>query len=38
MLGLYVLSGCRKFAVFLIDAGYELVYLAVMGAILGAWR
>lgn len=28
----------RKFATFLIDAGYQLVYLIVMGAILGAWR
>jgi hypothetical protein len=28
----------RKFATFLIDAGYQLVYLVVMGAILGAWR
>lgn len=28
----------RKFAVFLIDAGYQLVYLLLMGAIIGAWR
>ena len=28
----------RKFAVFVIDAGYQLVYLLVMGAILAAWR
>lgn len=28
----------KKFATFLIDAGYQLVYLTVMGAILGAWR
>jgi hypothetical protein len=28
----------EKFSVFLIDAGYQLVYLAVMGAILGAWH
>ncbi|MEP7065877.1 MAG: DUF1761 domain-containing protein [Gemmatimonadota bacterium] len=27
-----------KFPVFLIDAGYQLVYLLVMGAILGAWH
>jgi hypothetical protein len=32
-----VYSG-RKFSVFLIDAGYQLVYLVVMGAILGAWH
>lgn len=28
----------RKFAAYLIDAGYQLVYLVMMGAILGAWR
>jgi hypothetical protein len=28
----------RKFLAFVIDAGYELVYLMVMGVILGAWR
>ena len=28
----------RKFSVFVIDAGYQLVYLVVMGAILGAWH
>jgi len=28
----------RKFAVFVIDAGYQLVYLLVMGAILASWR
>lgn len=27
----------RKFSVFLIDAGYQLVYLVVMGAIIGGW-
>jgi hypothetical protein len=32
-----VYSG-KKFSVFLIDAGYQLVYLLVMGAILGAWH
>ena len=28
----------KKFATFLIDTGYQLVYLVVMGAILGGWR
>ena len=28
----------KKFATFLIDTGYQLVYLTAMGAILGAWR
>lgn len=28
----------KKFATFAIDAGYQLVYLTVMGAILGAWH
>ncbi len=28
----------KKFAVFLIDTGYQLLYLVVMGAILGAWH
>ena len=28
----------KKFATFLIDAGYQLVYLVVMGAILASWR
>jgi Protein of unknown function (DUF1761) len=28
----------KKFATFLIDSGYQLVYLTVMGAILGAWQ
>jgi hypothetical protein len=28
----------KKFAVFLIDTGYQLVYLLVMGAILAAWQ
>ena len=32
-----VYSG-KKFGVFLIDTGYQLVYLVVMGAILGAWH
>jgi hypothetical protein len=32
-----VYSG-TKFGVFLIDTGYQLVYLVVMGAILGAWH
>ena len=32
-----VYSG-KKFAVFLIDTGYQLVYLTAMGAILGAWH
>jgi hypothetical protein len=27
----------RRFATFAIDAGYQLVYLTVMGAIIGAW-
>jgi hypothetical protein len=30
--------GGKKFSVFLIDAGYQLVYLVVMGAILGQWH
>jgi Protein of unknown function (DUF1761) len=32
-----VYSG-KKFSVYVIDAGYQLVYLLVMGAILGAWH
>lgn len=28
----------KKIAVFVIDAGYQLVYLMAMGAILGAWQ
>ena len=28
----------KKFATFAIDAGYQLVYLAAMGAILAAWQ
>lgn len=28
----------KKLATYFIDAGYQLVYLLVMGAILGAWR
>lgn len=32
-----VYSG-KSFSVFLIDAGYQLVYFLVMGAILGAWH
>jgi hypothetical protein len=28
----------KKIAAWLIDAGYQLVYLLVMGAILGAWH
>ena len=32
-----VYSG-KRFAVFAIDAGYQLVYVAVMSAILGAWH
>ena len=28
----------KPFTTYLIDAGYELVYLVVMGAIIGAWR
>ncbi len=28
----------KKLSTYLIDAGYQLVYLLVMGAILGAWR
>jgi len=28
----------KSFAVYWIDAGYQLVYLVLMGAILGAWR
>ena len=28
----------RPVAVFLIDAGYQLVYMTVMGAILGGWQ
>jgi len=32
-----VYSG-KKFSVFVIDAGYQLVYLVVMGAILGQWH
>ena len=32
-----VYSG-KRFSVFLIDVGYQLVYFLVMGAILGAWH
>lgn len=32
------LYGGRRFAVFAIDTGYQLLYLVVMGAILGAWH
>jgi len=32
-----VYSG-KKFSVFVIDTGYQLVYLIAMGAILGAWH
>jgi hypothetical protein len=28
----------RKFMAFVIDAGYALVYLVLMGAVLGTWR
>lgn len=28
----------KKFATFAIDAGYQLVYMLMMGAILGAWQ
>jgi hypothetical protein len=28
----------RKLATYLIDVGYQLVYMLAMGAILGAWR
>jgi hypothetical protein len=28
----------RKFSLFVIDAGYQLVYLLAMGAILGQWH
>lgn len=28
----------KPFTTYLIDAGYELVYLIVMGAIIGGWR
>lgn len=28
----------RKFIAFVIDAGYALVYLILMGAVIGAWR
>jgi hypothetical protein len=28
----------KKIGVFLIDGGYQLVYMAIMGAILGAWQ
>ncbi|MEO7353764.1 MAG: DUF1761 domain-containing protein, partial [Gemmatimonadales bacterium] len=27
----------KKFATFVIDSGYQLVYICVMGAILGRW-
>jgi Protein of unknown function (DUF1761) len=30
--------GGQKFSVFVLDTGYQLVYLVVMGAILGAWH
>lgn len=30
--------GNKKLGVFLIDGGYQLVYMLLMGAILGAWR
>lgn len=33
----YLYTG-KRFAVYLIDAGYQLLYLVVMGAILGAWH
>jgi hypothetical protein len=32
-----VYSG-KKFSIFVIDTGYQLVYLVAMGAILGAWH
>ena len=32
-----VYSG-KKFSIFVIDTGYQLVYLIAMGAILGAWH
>ena len=28
----------KPFTTYLIDAGYQLVYLIIMGAIIGAWR
>jgi hypothetical protein len=28
----------KRLSAFLIDAGYQLVYFALMGAIIGAWR
>jgi Protein of unknown function (DUF1761) len=33
----YLYTG-KRFAVYAIDAGYQLLYLVVMGAILGAWH
>ena len=34
----YVLYGSRKLKLTLIDNGYHLVGLVLMGAILGGWR
>lgn len=33
-----VMFGGRKIMSFAIDAGYQLVYMAMMGAVLAAWR
>src|SRR5262245_2299120 len=33
-----ILYSDKPFAAFLIDTGYQLAYLVVMGAILGAWH
>jgi hypothetical protein len=32
------LSTDKAFGVYLIDCGYQLLYLVLMGAVLGAWR
>ncbi|MDJ0878959.1 MAG: DUF1761 domain-containing protein [Halieaceae bacterium] len=36
--GISYLFGRKPFALWLIDAGYMVVFMALMGAILGAWR
>jgi hypothetical protein len=36
--GISYLFSRRSFALWLIDAGYMVVFMALMGAILGAWR
>ena len=36
--GITYLFGRKPFVLWLIDAGYMVVFMALMGAILGAWR